>query len=276
MLARVNRFIEEQGAFAAIQLAHAGRKGSVGPPWDRTGWVPPEKGGWVPVAPSPVRDMPHYPLPHALSVAEIDDMVQSFVAAARRSDAAGFAIAEIHAAHGYLLHEFLSPLSNTRDDAYGGSFDNRCRFLLAVTDAVRAVWPERKPLFVRISATDWNERGWTVDESVALAKLLAARGADVIGVSSGGVGHSPLEHAAQAPLYQVPFAARIRREANVMTAAVGLINTGTDAETVIAEGSADLVAVARKYLGDPSLPYRMAHEIGADLKWPPQYRLAIG
>jgi 2,4-dienoyl-CoA reductase-like NADH-dependent reductase (Old Yellow Enzyme family) len=275
MLARVNRFIEEQGALAATQLAHSGRKGSVGPPWDRTGWVPPEKGGWIPVAPSALRDMPHYPLPHALTGAEIAEMVRSFAVAARRSDAAGFAVTEIHAAHGYLLHEFLSPLSNARHDAYGGSFENRCRFLFEVTDAVRAVWPERKPLFVRISATDWDDRGWSVDDSVELAKVLAARGADVIGVSSGGVGHSPLEHAAQAPLYQVPFAARIRREAGVMTAAVGLINTGTDAAAVIADGSADLVAIGRKYLGDASLPYRMAHEIGAELAWPPQYRRAI-
>ena len=275
MLARVNRFVEEQGGLAATQLAHSGRKGSVGPPWDRTGWRPPERGGWIPVAPSPVRDMPHYPLPHALAREEIAEMVRSFAAAARRSDAAGYAITEIHAAHGYLLHEFLSPLSNARDDEYGGSFENRCRFLLAVTDAVRAVWPERKPLFVRISATDWDDQGWSVEDSVELAKALAAHGADVIGVSSGGVGHSPLEHAAQAPLYQVPFAARIRREAGVKTAAVGLINTGTDAATVIADGSADLVAIGRKYLGDASLPYRMAHEIGAELTWPPQYRRAI-
>jgi 2,4-dienoyl-CoA reductase-like NADH-dependent reductase (Old Yellow Enzyme family) len=275
MLARVNRFIESQGAVAATQLAHSGRKGSVGPPWDRTGWVPPERGGWIPVAPSPVRDMPHYPLPHALSPAEIAEMVGSFAAAARRSDAAGYAITEIHAAHGYLLHEFLSPLSNSRDDAYGGSFANRCRFLFEVTDAVRAAWPERKPLFVRISATDWDDRGWSLDDSVELSKALAARGADMIGVSSGGVGHSPLEHASQAPLYQVPFSERIRREAGVMTCAVGLINTGSDAEAVLAGGGADLVAIGRKYLADTALPYRMAHEIGADLAWPEPYRRAL-
>ncbi len=210
-LARINRFIEAQGAVAAVQLAHSGRKGSVGPPWDRTGWVGPEGGGWIPVAPSPVRDMPHYPLPHALSTAEIAALAESFAAAARRGDAAGFAIAEVHAAHGYLLHEFLSPLSNLRDDAYGGSFEHRCRFLLEVTDAVRAVWPEHKPLLVRISATDWDAAGWTVDESVELARALKPRGVDMVAVSSGGVGHSPLEHGAQAPLYQVPFASRVRR-----------------------------------------------------------------
>jgi 2,4-dienoyl-CoA reductase-like NADH-dependent reductase (Old Yellow Enzyme family) len=274
-LARVNRFIEAQGALAALQLAHSGRKGSVGPPWDRTGWVGPEQGGWIPVAPSPVRDMPHYPLPHALSTDEISGMVRSFATAAARADAAGFAIAEIHAAHGYLLHEFLSPLSNVRDDAYGGSFSHRCRFLLEVTDAVRAVWPERKPLFVRISATDWDDAGWTVDESVELARTLKPRGVDLVAVSSGGVGHSPLEHGAQAPLYQVPFASRVRREAAVPTMAVGLINSGPHAASVIADGHADLVAVARKYLGDPSLPYRMAHELGEELPWPAQYRRAF-
>jgi 2,4-dienoyl-CoA reductase-like NADH-dependent reductase (Old Yellow Enzyme family) len=274
-LARVNRFIEAQGALAAVQLAHSGRKGSVGPPWDRTGWVGPEKGGWIPVAPSPIRDMPHYPLPHELSCDEMTAMVRSFAAAAGRADAAGFAIAEIHAAHGYLLHEFLSPLSNVRDDVYGGSFEHRCRFLLEVTDAVRAAWPERKPLLVRISATDWDDAGWTVDESVELARALKPRGVDMVAVSSGGVGHSPLEHGAQAPLYQVPFASRVRREAGIPTMAVGLINNGPHAASVVADGHADLVAVARKYLGNPSLPYRMAHELGDELPWPPQYRRAI-
>lgn len=274
-LAHLNRFIEAQGATGAIQLAHSGRKGSVGPPWDRTGWVPPEGGGWIPVAPSPIRDMPRYPVPHELTAAEIAEIVGSFVAAARRSEEAGFAIAEIHAAHGYLLHEFLSPLSNERTDRYGGSFENRCRFLLEVTDAVRAAWPERKPLLVRISATDWHERGWTVDESVELSKALVARNVDMICVSSGGVGFSPLEHGSQAPLYQVPFASRVRHEAHVPTMAVGLINNGPDAASVIGGGHADLVAIARKYLGDASLPYRMAQELGVELAWPVQYRRAF-
>jgi 2,4-dienoyl-CoA reductase-like NADH-dependent reductase (Old Yellow Enzyme family) len=274
-LARVNRFVAEQGAAAALQLAHSGRKGSVGPPWDRSGWVPPERGGWTPLAPSPLRDMERYPLPHELTHAEIADLVRAFAAATRRTEAAGFAMVEIHAAHGYLLHEFLSPLSNARDDAYGGTFANRCRVLLEVTDAARAAWPERKPLLVRISATDWTDGGWTLEESVELARLLRPRGVDMIAVSSGGVGFSPLEFGAQAPLYQVPFASRVRREAQIPTMAIGLINTGRDAASVIADGHADLVAIARKYLGDPALPYRMAHELGIELAWPPQYRRAI-
>jgi len=275
MLARVNRFVEAQGAVAALQLAHSGRKGSVGPPWDRTrGWVEPSDGGWVPLAPTAEKDMPHYPLPHALERDEIATMVRAFAEGARRADAAGFAIAEIHAAHGYLLHEFLTPLANRRTDDYGGSYENRTRFLLETTDAVRAVWPERKPLFLRLSAIDWAEGGWTIEESVAVSRTLAARGVDVIDVTSAGIGRSPLESAAQAPLYQVPFSERIRREAQVKTMAVGLITTGKEAESVIAEGHADLVAIGRKTLADPYFPYRAAHEIGVELAWPRQYRRA--
>jgi 2,4-dienoyl-CoA reductase-like NADH-dependent reductase (Old Yellow Enzyme family) len=276
MLARVNRFVEAQGAYAALQLAHAGRKGSVGPPWDRTrGWVEPKDGGWVPVAPSAEKDMPHYPLPQALERSEIAQLVRAFADGARRADAAGFAIAEIHAAHGYLLHEFLTPLANHRTDDYGGSFENRIRFLLETTDAVRAVWPERKPLFVRLSAIDWDENGWTLEESVELARILAAHGVDVIDVTSAGIGRSPLEMAAQAPLYQVPFAERVRREAGVKTMAVGMITLGREAESIVADGRADLVAIGRKALGDPYLPYRMAREIGVELAWPRQYRRAV-
>jgi 2,4-dienoyl-CoA reductase-like NADH-dependent reductase (Old Yellow Enzyme family) len=274
-LAQVTRFIEGQGAVGAIQLAHAGRKASVGPVWDRSGWIPPEQGGWIPLAPSPIRDMPRYPLPHELAVPEIAEIVRAHAAAALRSDAAGFGFVEIHAAHGYLLHQFLSPLSNTRSDAYGGSFENRCRFLIEATDAVRAAWPQRKPLIVRISATDWDERGWTMEESVELSRSLKVRGADMISITSGGVGFSRLEREAHAPLYQVPFAARVRREAGVPTMAVGYINTGADAAAVIAEGHADLVAVARKYLGDSSLPHRMAQELGVELPWPLPYQRAF-
>jgi 2,4-dienoyl-CoA reductase-like NADH-dependent reductase (Old Yellow Enzyme family) len=275
MLARINTFIEAQGAIAATQLAHAGRKGSVGPPWmEPRGWVTPDRGGWEPIAPTAEKDMPYYPLPHALDVDEIALLVQQFADAARRSDDAGFKVTEIHAAHGYLLHEFLSPLSNQRDDRYGGSFANRIRFLLEVTDAVRAVWPEGKPLFVRISATDWDAGGWTIEDSVELAKILKTRGVDVIDVSSAGIGRSPLESAAQAPLYQVPFSERIRREGGVLTAAVGLITTGTEAESVLESGGADLVALARRYLGDPYFPYRAASQIGEQLPWPRQYRRA--
>ena len=276
MLQRVNTFIEAQGAIAGSQLAHAGRKGSVGPPWTSPrGWVTPEHGGWEPIAPTAEKDMPYYPLPHALGVDEIALLVRQFADAARRSDEAGFKITEIHAAHGYLLHEFMSPLSNQRDDRYGGSFENRIRFLLEVTDAVRAVWPESKALFVRISATDWDPAGWSIEDSIELAKRTKTRGVDLIDVSSAGIGRSPLESAAQAPLYQVPFSERIRREAGVRTAAVGMITTGTQAESVLQSGHADLVALARHYLGEPYFPYRAAQEIGENLNWPRQYRRAV-
>jgi 2,4-dienoyl-CoA reductase-like NADH-dependent reductase (Old Yellow Enzyme family) len=276
MLARVNEYVVSQGAVAALQIAHAGRKGSVGTPWELPrGAVAPEDGGWIPIAPSDERDMPHYPQPHALTVDEIREQSEAFAHAARRAAEAGFGIVEIHAAHGYLLHEFMSPLANHRTDAYGGSFENRVRFLLEVTEAVRAVWPADKPLFVRVSATDWEAGGWTIEDSVRLAPLLAERGVDVIDVTTAGIGRSPLEHAAQAPGYQVPFAERIRREAGVKTMAVGAILSGTAANTVIAEGQADLVAIGRLALGEPYFPYRAARELGVDLKWPEHYRRAI-
>jgi 2,4-dienoyl-CoA reductase-like NADH-dependent reductase (Old Yellow Enzyme family) len=274
-LARINAFVVAQGAVCALQLAHAGRKGSVGPPWDpKRGCVAPEDGGWVPVAPSEERDMPHYPLPHALALDEIHEHVALFAAAAARAARAGFGIVEIHAAHGYLLHEFLTPLANKRTDAYGGSFENRVRFLLEVTEAVRRVWPDDRPLFVRISATDWTDGGWTLDDSVALAPLLAARGVDVIDVSSAGIGRSPLEMAAQAPGYQVPFADRIRHACNVKTMAVGQILDAEAANDVIASGHADLVAIGRLALGEPYFAYHAARTLGADLAWPDRYRRA--
>jgi 2,4-dienoyl-CoA reductase-like NADH-dependent reductase (Old Yellow Enzyme family) len=275
VLREINAFIESQGAVAALQLAHSGRKGSVGPPWERRGWVEPERGGWVPLAPSAERDMPHYPLPHDVSVAEIHEQIDAFAQAARRAAEAGFGVVEIHAAHGYLLHEFMSPLANHRDDAFGGSFENRVRFLLAVADAVRAVWPAGKPLFTRISATDWEDGGWTIEDSVRLAPLLAQRGVDVIDVTTAGIGRSPLEHAAQAPGYQVPFAERIKRDTGVKTMAVGQILSGKAANAVIAGGSADLVALGRLALGEPYFPYRAARELGVDLPWPEHYRRAI-
>jgi len=275
MLARINRFIESQGAWGAVQLAHSGRKGSVGPPWQRHhGWIEPKDGGWTPLAPSAIRDMPHYSLPHALERDEIATMILAFADATRRTDAAGYAIVEIHAAYGYLLHEFLSPLANQRTDDYGGCLENRMRFLLETTSAVRAVWPEHKPLFVRVPAVDWAEGGWTIEDSIALARELAARGVDVIDVTSSGIGRN-LESVAHGPLYQVPFAERIRKEANVMTMATGLITNGKDAESVIAGGRADLVAIGRKALGDPYFAYRAAHEIGVDLAWPHQYSRAF-
>lgn len=276
MLRRINDYIVAQGAVAAVQLAHAGRKGSVGTPWELPrGAVAPEDGGWIPLAPTDERDMPHYPQPHAMTVAEIHAHVEAFVQATRRAAEAGFGIVEIHAAHGYLLHEFISPLANRRTDSYGGSFENRVRFLLDVTEAVRAAWPAEKPLFVRVSVTDWEAAGWTIDDSVRLAPLLAERGVDVFDVTTAGIGRSPLEHAAQGPGYQVPFAERIRREAGIKTMAVGVILSGTAANAVIAEGHADLVAIGRLALGEPYFPYRAARELGVELKWPDRYRRAI-
>lgn len=276
MLARVNRFIEAQGSIGATQLAHAGRKGSVGPPWDpKRGEVSLEDGGWIPLAPTAEKDMPHYPLPHAMERGEIEEIVQAFADGARRSDEAGYAVTEIHGAHGYLLHEFLSPLANKRTDEYGGSFENRSRFLRETVDAVRAVWPERKPLFVRLSATDWLEGGWSVEETIELARMLGPRGVDVFDISSGGISRSPLGQSAEAPCYQVPFAARVRNEAGVKTVAVGVINSAPEAEAVLTGGAADLVAIARKSLGDPYFPYRAANALGTELAWPRQYRRAL-
>lgn len=268
MLARIAHFIESFGAVAGTQLAHAGRKGSIGPPWAR-GEVTVDQGGWIPVAPSAIRFGPHYPMPRELSRAEIAEIVAAFRDGARRSLAAGFRLTEIHAAHGYLIHEFLSPLTNRRTDEYGGSFENRIRFLLEIVAAVRREWPERFPLMVRISAVDWADNGWDLDSSVELAKVLARSGVDVVDCSSGAL--SPTAPRQTAPLYQVPFARRIRREANIKTAAVGLINTAAQAESVLADDSADLILLARQYLRDPHFPFHAAREFGAELEWPKQY-----
>jgi 2,4-dienoyl-CoA reductase-like NADH-dependent reductase (Old Yellow Enzyme family) len=235
--------------------------------------VPVAEGGWDNVmAPSAVPFAPNYPLPHALSLDGIAQVIASFRAAAIRALAAGFQVVELHAAHGYLLHEFLSPLANARTDQYGGSFENRTRLLLEVTDAVRVVWPDALPIMVRISATDWADGGWTVDESVQLAALLKARGVDLIDCSSGGLAaHQQLTIA---PGYQVPFARRIRAEAGVPTAAVGLITDAAQAEQIVADGSADLVLLARELLRNPRWPLMAAHTLGAITIWPPQYERA--
>jgi 2,4-dienoyl-CoA reductase-like NADH-dependent reductase (Old Yellow Enzyme family) len=276
MLARINRFIESQGALGAVQLAHAGRKGSVGPPWaTQRGCISPDEGGWTPVAPTATRDKENYPVPKALEIDEIATIVQAFTDAARRTNAAGFAVAEIHAAHGYLIHEFLSPLSNARDDRYGGTFANRIRLLLEIVDAVREVWPESKPLFVRISATDWRAGGWTIEESIEVGRILAGRGVDLIDVTSGGIAGTTFSGKGEAPLYQVPLSRRIRIEADIPTAAVGVITTAEEAETVLAEGSADLIAIGRRLLGDPYFPFRAAHVLESDMPWPPSYIKAL-
>ena len=268
-LERIVRFLHGQGARAAIQLAHAGRKASMTPPPTGERVLTAAEGAWEPVAPSAVPFSPQNPMPRALDLAGISAVVEAFRQATRRALLAGFDVVEIHAAHGYLLHEFLSPLANQRTDAYGGSFENRARLLLEVVDAVRAAWPEELPVFVRISATDWAEGGWTADESVKLAGLLRAHGVDLVDVSSGG--QVPYAKIPVGPGFQVQFAARIRREAAISTAAVGLITEAAQAEAIVANGEADMVLLARELLRDPYWPVHAAAALGATATWPEQY-----
>jgi 2,4-dienoyl-CoA reductase-like NADH-dependent reductase (Old Yellow Enzyme family) len=268
-LARIVAFLHSQGARAGIQLAHAGRKGSMAIPFAGERLLLPAEGGWQPVAPSAVAFAPNYAVPKALHPSAIAGVIETFAQAARRALEAGFDLVEIHAAHGYLLHQFLSPLANRRTDVYGGSFRNRTRLLLEVVDAVRAVWPAYLPLFVRISATDWAEDGWTVDESVELARLLREQGVDLVDVSSGG--QVPNAQIPVGPGFQVGFSGRIRREANIPTAAVGLITTPAQADAVVAEGNADLVLLGREMLRDPNWPLHAAAELDELVPWPNQY-----
>ena len=256
-LARIVRFIDAQGAVAGLQLAHAGRKSSTLRPWDGNGTASESAGGWKEVvAPSVVPFKDDYPTPRALGETEIPGIVEAFAASARRALAAGYRVIEIHAAHGYLLHEFLSPLSNRRTDRYGGSFENRTRLVREVVDAVRRAWPEGLPLFVRVSTTDWTDGGWDVPQTVELARTLKERGVDLVDCSSGGnvAGVKiPL-----GPGYQTPFAERIRREAGIATGTVGLITNSVQADHVIRSGQADLVLLAREMLRDPYWPMRAA------------------
>jgi 2,4-dienoyl-CoA reductase-like NADH-dependent reductase (Old Yellow Enzyme family) len=264
------RFIEAQGAVAGVQLAHAGRKASSKRPWDGGGAL--EEGGWTTVAPSAIPFDAGWHTPVALDEAGLRKVVEDFRAAAQRALDAGFRLVEIHAAHGYLLHQFLSPLSNRREDAYGGSFENRARLLREVVAAVREVWPAELPLWVRLSATDWHEGGWDVEQSVRLARELPALGVDLIDVSSGGL--VPHVKIPVGPGYQVPFAARIRREAGIAAAAVGLITEPEQAERIVAQGDADMVLIARESLRDPYFPRRAAEALGAKIDAPAQYRRA--
>ncbi len=268
-LQRVVRFVHEQGALILTQLAHAGRKGSTHAPGKGHGGVPQDAGGWVPVAPSALAYAPDYPQPAALDQAGLRGIVDSFAEAARRATMAGFDGVEVHAAHGYLLHEFLSPLSNQRTDAYGGSLEGRSRLLREVIQAVRAALREDQWLWVRISASDWVEGGWNLEDSVALASQLRALGVDLIDVSSGG--NDPRQQIPIGPGYQVPFSERIRREAQIPTAAVGLIREPKQAEQILAEGRADLVALARAVLREPHWPLLAAEALGAQGRWPRQY-----
>lgn len=268
-LAPVIRFIRQQGRVAGIQLAHAGRKGSTLRPWDGQGAVALADGGWTPVGPDGQAFAPAYPVPTGLDEAGLGAVVDGFRQAAIRARDLGIQVVEVHAAHGYLLHEFLSPLSNARTDGYGGSFTNRVRLCLEVVEAVRAVWPDHLPVFVRISASDWTPGGWDLDQSVELARRLRERGVDLMDCSSGG--NVPHAEIPVAPGYQVPFAERIRTEAGIPTGAVGLITTAPQADAIVREGRADAVLLARALLRDPYWPLHAAQELGVAIDWPAQY-----
>jgi 2,4-dienoyl-CoA reductase-like NADH-dependent reductase (Old Yellow Enzyme family) len=273
-LARIARFLRSQGAVAGIQIAHAGRKASHEVPWKGGASLKtPAEGAWPVVAPSPVPFTPGDPIPRALDQAGIDGIIAAFEAGARRALAAGFQVIEIHAAHGYLLHEFLSPLSNQRSDAYGGSLENRMRLLLQIAERLRGIVPAELPLFVRISATDWVEGGWDIESSVILAQRLRELGVDLIDVSSGGL--IPTARIPVGKGYQLPFARRIRAEAGIMTGAVGLITEPQEASEIITGGGADLAFLAREMLRNPYWAIRAAGELGSEPPWPVQYGYAV-
>ena len=270
MLARIASFVREHGSVAGMQLAHAGRKASTAAPWNGGKPIGVEHGGWSPIfAPSAIPFDQGYQTPVALDHAEIRRLVRSFANAARRALDAGFQVIELHAAHGYLINEFLSPLSNVRSDEYGGSFENRTRFLREITEAVREVWPDSLPLFVRISATEWTEGGWDVEQSIELARMLAPLGVDLFDCSSGG--NVPKVRIPLGPGYQVPLAERVRNGSGVPTGAVGLITSARQAEDIVCSGKADLVLLAREELRNPYFPLHAARELGVQVPWPKQY-----
>lgn len=265
----ITSFISGQGAVPGIQLAHAGRKGSCLPPWLGGTPIMIEDGGWQPMAPSAIPFDSGYPIPHAVTTVEMDDIEASFSDAARRAYTAGFKVIELHMAHGYLLHEFLSPLANQRKDEFGGSLENRIRFPLRVAEAVRRSWPEDLPMFVRISAADWVKGGWDIEQSVFLCRKLREVGVDLVDCSSGLV--VPDEHIPFGPGFQVPFSARIRSEVEIPTAAVGLITEAVQAEQIVANGEADALFLARQMLRDPYWPLHAAKSLGVEAPWPNQY-----
>ena len=268
--ARIVRFVKAQGAVAGIQLGHAGRKGSSARPWEGGKGLSPAQGGWPIIAPSAIPFSESHPVPQEMDEKAIAATVATFAATARRAREAGFDVIELHGAHGYLISTFLSPVTNRRNDRYGGSFENRVRFLLEVVDAVRSEWPDERPLFVRISSTDWIDGGWDLESSVKLAQLLKAGGkVDLIDCSSGGV--DPRQKVNAFPGYQVPFAAAIRSRAGIATGAVGLISSPDMAEQIVASGQADLVVMARAFLNDPYWPLHAAKALKAKIPWPSQY-----
>lgn len=271
-LKQITGFIHEHGAVAGVQLAHAGRKASHSIPWEGGKQIPSDKeNGWKSLAPSAIPFTPDEEAPVEIDKAGIEKVKADFKAAAARALKAGFKVIEIHAAHGYLIHEFYSPLSNHRTDEYGGSFENRVRLLLEVVAAVKETWPAENPLFVRISSTDWTEGGWKADDSAALAKALKNAGVDLVDCSSGGniLTQIPLK-----PGYQVEFAEKVRKEADILTGAVGLITESGQADEIIQNEQADIVLLAREMLRDPYFPLRAAHELGQEIKWPVQYERA--
>lgn len=268
-LKKITDFILQQHAVPGIQLAHAGRKSSRTSPWKGDRLLSISEGGWEAVAPSAIRFSDDTADPVALTAEGIRKVISDFQAAAIRALKAGFMVAEIHAAHGYLVHEFMSPLTNKRTDDYGGSFGNRIRLLLDIIAAVRSVWPDGYPVFVRISAIDWRDDGWTLEDSIALAAILKDKGVDLVDCSSGG--DVPGLTIPAGPGYQVQFAEKIRKETGIPTGAVGIITTPAQAEAIISSGQADLVSLAREFLRDPYFPLRAAMELGADIQWPLQY-----
>lgn len=271
-LKRITTFIEAQHAIPGIQLAHAGRKASHHIPWKGGAALSAEEEAWKTLAPSEIAYKDKEPLPKAMSTEDIRKVVADFKAAALRAIKAGFKLIEIHAAHGYLINEFLSPLSNYRTDEYGGSFNNQIRFLTEIVSAVREVWIDEYPLFVRISSTDWVEGGWDENDSVALADVLKNTGVDLIDCSSGG--NSPAQQIPVQPLYQVPFAEKIKRETGILTGAVGIITTAEEAEQILNSRQADLIILARQFLRDPYFPLHAAKTLGVDVQWPVQYERA--
>ena len=270
----VAAFIKSRGAAAGVQLAHAGRKASTDLPWRGGRPLSKDEGGWETLAPSALPFAEGHPAPREMSAADADAVVSQFRDAAALAREAGFDVIELHMAHGYLLHEFLSPLSNRREDEYGGGFDKRVRFPLRVAEAVRGVWPERLPLFARISATDWAEGGWDLEQSVEFSKRLRAAGVDLVDCSSGGL--VPGVKIPAGPGYQVPFAAAVRERAGIATGAVGMITEPRQAEEIIAGGEADAVLLARAMLRDPYWTLRAAKALGVKAPWPVQYGRADG
>jgi len=268
----IAEFIRSQGALPGIQLAHAGRKGSVTPPWMGGKAVAPKDGGWVPVAPSAIAFGEGFAVPDALTVNGIDEITKAFSKAAVRALSAGFEVIELHAAHGYLLHQFLSPLCNSRTDKYGGALENRIRLTLEVVQAVRRVWPEKLPLFVRLSASDWVDGGWDLEQAILLSRELKKNGVDLIDASSGGA--VPGARIPLGPGYQVKFADAIRKQAGIATGAVGMITEPAQAETILMEEQADLIFLAREMLRDPYWPRRAAKSLGEKIKPPVQYERA--